>query len=773
MKAFSVRWSRDKLFYRYWISFLLLCAVPILLLSWQMYGSAAVSLQEEVEQANLGKLNLIKTMIDQRLKEMQQMAARIADDSSISPTNLATEGYARIDAVRQLSKYKANNSLVDEVFLAYRDHNYIYSSAGMYSFNSFEQYFYALPPEDAARLRKALDETDREQVLKFSVGLKDGSTGPEMLGFLYPILTSGNTSKGTVLFVVKESVLSAMLQETSTNLKGETLVLNEKGEQVAGFTTEAAAINDLQGMIRSFKKTGVYSAESSGTTYSIVLIRSDTSGWSYVEAGPSTQFFSRVFKLRNLLYLVLTVVVVIAAGSGFLLAAYNYRPIRRLAEHLQRDLPITAADAEGEAPDPRRQTGLEMIGHVAQYAIESSKRLQERVLQQREVMTEQLMQKLLGGKLSTPDELSYWLESVEQRFAFPAFYVAVITLRDPGGFNAHLKSEVLELLSQDTLDNYWMYCVEPAEEQWLAVIVNTNEEETAETVLRSRGSFLTEILHEHLGMAPIVAIGSPVADPLQINRSYVEASACLEQSIITGEEGYRLFAELKREANHEYWYPIDEQLRLVQSIRQGDRTVAMENLHLIMKALSSRGSSLLMLRYVCFDVVNSFIKAVKALDKDRYSRELEDLMAFQTLGELESKLTALIDAVCGMVERMKETRHDALIGRMIGLVNESFDNPSLNLDMVADGCGVSVSHIGKLFREHVGTTFGDYVTDLRMKEIKRRLIETEEAIKDIVQRCGYIDLPNFVRKFKSIEGITPGQYRKLYGKLPARPTGEA
>lgn len=766
MNGFSIRWSRDKLFYRYWVSFLILCAVPILLLSWQMYSSAADSLQEEVEQANLGKLNLIKTMIDLRLKEMQEMAARIADDPSISPTNLATEGYARIDAVRQLSKYKANNSLVDEVFLAYRDHQYIYSSAGMYSYNSFEQYFYALPPEDAARLRSALQETDREQVLKFNVGLRDGSSGPAMLGFLYPILTSANTSKGTVLFVVKASMLAAMMQETSNGLKGETFILNERGEQIAGIDNETPRESELQTLIRGFKKTGVYSVTHQGENYSIVLIRSETSGWSYAAAVPSTQFFSRVFKLRTLLYLVLTVVVVIVAGSGFLLAAYNYRPIRRLAEHLQRDMPI--AHAQGAAPDRAGQTGLEMIGSVARYAIDSSKRLQERVLQQRELMTEQLMHKLLGGKLTTNDELAYWLESVELRFSFPAFYVVAITMPDPAGFNAHLKSEVMELLSLDTFESAWMYCIEPAEEKWLAIIVNTNEEETEEAVVRSRGTFLTELLREHLGTAPVVAIGSPVSDPLQLNRSYVEASACLEQSIVTGEEGYRLFSELKREDNHEYWYPIDEQLRLIQSIRQGDRTVALENLHSIMQALSSRGPSLLMLRYICFDVINSFIKAVKALDKDRFSQEMEELMAFQTLGELEAKLTLLIDAVCSMVERMKETKHDALIERMISLVDAAYDNPSLNLDMVADGCGVSVSHIGKLFREHVGMTFGDYVTDLRMKEIKRRLVETGEAIKDIVQSCGYIDLPNFVRKFKSIEGITPGQYRKLYGKS-ARP----
>ncbi|NHN32712.1 helix-turn-helix transcriptional regulator [Paenibacillus sp. S3N08] len=104
---------------------------------------------------------------------------------------------------------------------------------------------------------------------------------------------------------------------------------------------------------------------------------------------------------------------------------------------------------------------------------------------------------------------------------------------------------------------------------------------------------------------------------------------------------------------------------------------------------------------------------------------------------------------------------------MITYVHKSYRNPGLSLDLVADECGVSVSHIVKLFREQVGATFIDYVTKMRMKEVKRLLTETAEPIKNIVQHCGYIDLPNYVRKFKAYEGITPGQYRKLYGKSVA------
>ena len=51
---------------------------------------------------------------------------------------------------------------------------------------------------------------------------------------------------------------------------------------------------------------------------------------------------------------------------------------------------------------------------------------------------------------------------------------------------------------------------------------------------------------------------------------------------------------------------------------------------------------------------------------------------------------------------------------------------------------------------------------MRSDEFKRQLKETNNPIKDIVLDIGYVDVANFSRKFKSEEGLTPGQFRK-YG----------
>ena len=48
-----------------------------------------------------------------------------------------------------------------------------------------------------------------------------------------------------------------------------------------------------------------------------------------------------------------------------------------------------------------------------------------------------------------------------------------------------------------------------------------------------------------------------------------------------------------------------------------------------------------------------------------------------------------------------------------------------------------------------------------MNEFKRLLVQSDETIRELVLQIGYNDVPNFLRKFKSLEGMTPGQYRQM------------
>jgi AraC family transcriptional regulator, arabinose operon regulatory protein len=80
--------------------------------------------------------------------------------------------------------------------------------------------------------------------------------------------------------------------------------------------------------------------------------------------------------------------------------------------------------------------------------------------------------------------------------------------------------------------------------------------------------------------------------------------------------------------------------------------------------------------------------------------------------------------------------------------------------------GMSPSHFFRVFKQHLGTSPHEWLRRERITHAKRRLIETEEAIKQVAGQCGYSDQFFFSRDFKQVTGFTPTEFRRRERGLP-------
>jgi AraC family transcriptional regulator len=84
---------------------------------------------------------------------------------------------------------------------------------------------------------------------------------------------------------------------------------------------------------------------------------------------------------------------------------------------------------------------------------------------------------------------------------------------------------------------------------------------------------------------------------------------------------------------------------------------------------------------------------------------------------------------------------------------------SLRVGEIADAVHVHPAHLARVFRLHHGETIGRRVRRLRLDWAKARLIETDDALRDIAVSAGFAHQSHFSRVFKQATGLTPAQYR--------------
>lgn len=87
------------------------------------------------------------------------------------------------------------------------------------------------------------------------------------------------------------------------------------------------------------------------------------------------------------------------------------------------------------------------------------------------------------------------------------------------------------------------------------------------------------------------------------------------------------------------------------------------------------------------------------------------------------------------------------------------------LDSLAQAFYVSPSHLSRVFKQITGYRFCDYLQNIRIREAKKLLRETNLPIHVISDLVGYTHTSNFNVSFKKLSGHTPGEYRRKYRYL--------
>jgi two-component system response regulator YesN len=90
-------------------------------------------------------------------------------------------------------------------------------------------------------------------------------------------------------------------------------------------------------------------------------------------------------------------------------------------------------------------------------------------------------------------------------------------------------------------------------------------------------------------------------------------------------------------------------------------------------------------------------------------------------------------------------------------IAENF-NKNISIKMVSESLYVSESHLMHIFKDDVGKTFNECLTDYRLIIAKKMLLSGKYKIYEIAEKVGYSDVKYFSQIFRKKEGISPTDY---------------
>jgi AraC-like DNA-binding protein len=98
-----------------------------------------------------------------------------------------------------------------------------------------------------------------------------------------------------------------------------------------------------------------------------------------------------------------------------------------------------------------------------------------------------------------------------------------------------------------------------------------------------------------------------------------------------------------------------------------------------------------------------------------------------------------------------------------GTIEERLAEP-ISVSMLSSVAGLSRSHFSHAFRTSLGRTPHAHIVRLRIERTMKLMQESDVPLSEVALAAGFSDQAHFSNRFRRAVGMTPTQWRRLYGR---------
>jgi len=212
----------------------------------------------------------------------------------------------------------------------------------------------------------------------------------------------------------------------------------------------------------------------------------------------------------------------------------------------------------------------------------------------------------------------------------------------------------------------------------------------------------------------------------------------------------------------EYSYSVETESMLIKYIQNREFESARELISQVL--IDNFGKSKISI-YSMIDFKNAFINTIKRI-LNKYNIVFNDFYKqneslFIHLNSQDADL--LIETFHSLFEKLMENigvekqYKLSTVEKVIAYIQNNYTK-DLSLSEVADYFHLSESYVSKLVKEHLKSSFKNYVNQLKVEKAKQLLLSGKYMVAEVGEMVGYKNVNTFIRIFKQQEGITPGKY---------------
>lgn len=501
-------------------------------------------------------------------------------------------------------------------------------------------------------------------------------------------------------------------------------------------------------------------------------IKSDYTGWEF-QSGIGSNIVYSVFSIFSYVWIVLMLIAVCSGAVWIVFVTRrNYRPIERILGRIQHYSMQKSFELTGEKGNDE----FNFIDTALDKLIEQSNDVQKQYEENLQYRRKYFFYELLHDEntitmevwetqmkaLGLPEHAEQWSIAVFEMDKYAAF-VEQFPRKDQHLLKFVINSVIKEISDQHHLV-VWTEWISGHQLAALFQWPTLNDTAGAELCENIR-----KWVEQNLDFTVTVGVGNGASEIADIHQSFEEALEALKyKSSLGGNRVIELHQIWEKSPSSVTSKHVQIIRTLAQSFRLGETSWVM-NMNKLFDDLNSeffsRDDIVSLMNYMMYHIfreISGFSNEIKEIwTKDTLPLMSDLLNKFDTLEDLQSDCIKLFSDALEKIDNQRGQRSNReLILEVKAYVEQHFADPNLSLAQLGDAFQISSKYVSQLFKETFGEKFSDYLAKVRLESAKKWLLETDMPVQDIAVKVGYIHTFSFIRVFKKLVGMTPGDYRK-------------
>lgn len=744
--------------------------IPLIVLGIFSYSKSSNSIQNHVNENSIHTMNQMNTNVEQILRTVDRTMMYIINSNTVQEMIYRPFTYKQFQIYNQLNRelsfLQSPDTNVSGVILASYETGWLMNNLGLYELDTYEYADWLLQFKNTKQ--NTIWTVVETEKVGTSESLNLGCDYTIALIKMTPIIT--NVKKGIAAATIPSCQLTSLIDVPSSSDvmvldENNTIVIHQDSKKIGMTLTD---LNDIS------KEDLAYFDSDSGqflldkaNPVSVTYVKSKFNGWTYVSFTELSEYTKESRSIGWFTFFVCLFIIIITVLFVWLGSQRVYHPIRQLFMEISHRLP-------GES---KNKNEIQIINDHVRDLFHSNTKLTQELSQNSEQIINIFLHNLLIGNSNFSDtEASlkqYGLNEHTSKWRNIVALTLQIDLLDDTRFE-HTDHNLLLFAIKNIIEE--MISID---NRLPTIIVNHTHVTLLGSEINESNEFNNYVYHlteqiqtnmkAYLSLDVSIGISLPFQSIHIASRAYHEGMEALKHRMKLGKGVIISYFSLNS-GNHRnvYFYPKQIENELIDAIRLADE----KNAHAILKDWlnevfkGDRAPHEYQISLIC--LLNELMivmqeagipqKQISSGERSLY----EQLLTIYFSSEIESWFKSnVIAPMISVFKDRQESQYHNLSEQIIDMIQHEFDQ-DLTLEDCASRLHYNVFYLSNIFKKETGLSFSEYLANYRLNKAKKWLIETDLSIKDIAQKLTYNNPQNFIRYFRKLEGITPGQYRKNY-----------